>query len=68
MRILDQAPDRSLSNLTLHLTSEEVVELRDEIDRLIVSKSMNDHDYVSDFESNKEITVALYGRHTDYQR
>jgi hypothetical protein len=60
MRILDQNNDKSLDNILLLLTIDEAKELRDDLVRLLMQKTDNDHGHINDISYSKEITVSLY--------
>jgi hypothetical protein len=60
MRILDQIDDKSLKDVLLLLTPDEAKELRDELERLILNKKVNDHGHINDINYSKEITISLY--------
>ena len=60
MRILDNDNDKAINSVMLILTSIEVVELRDDLTRLLKKKVVNDHSHINDLEYEHEITVAIY--------
>lgn len=60
MKILDQNNDKSLDNILLLLTIEEAKEFRDQLERLLMEKAINDHGHINDLSYSKEITVGLY--------
>lgn len=61
MYILDEASDKSLSNVILYLTLPEILELKDSIDALI-AKPINNHMHISDETFKKEITICIYDK------
>jgi len=64
MRILEDERNISLKKITICLTNEEASELRDALEDLL-QKSDGNHSHISDFESDKEITVCLYEGNND---
>ena len=59
MRLLDEDIDRACSRVTIYLTHQEAVELRDSLEALVAGPS-GGHEHVSDADYKKEITVCLY--------
>lgn len=59
MRILDNDTDKKIDNITLCLTRAEASELKDTLEDLLKSSKGN-HGHVTDYESNKEITLCIY--------
>jgi len=60
MRILNQGEDKSLNKVLLLLTIDEAIELRDELERLLLQKNINDHGHINDANYAKELTLSLY--------
>jgi hypothetical protein len=50
MRILNQDDNKSLKNVVLMLTVEEAAELKDDLERLLSKKVLNDHSHINDLE------------------
>lgn len=59
MRILDNANDRPIKQITLYLTMDEAKSLYNQLDKLI-SKPKIHHIHVEDESFEKEITVSIY--------
>jgi hypothetical protein len=59
MRILDKTTDKSANNICLYLTLDEANQLRDFLSELIEDPNQH-HTHVEDFDSEKELTVAVY--------
>lgn len=58
MRLYDEDTDRSINRLTLYLTVDEAVELRDSIKALL--RDLDGHQHVPSADFKKELTVCLY--------
>lgn len=60
MRILNEDTDKSMKNALLLLTLQEARELRDDLERMISQKIINDHSHINDLDYEHELTVAVY--------
>jgi hypothetical protein len=59
MRILNEASDKSISNVTLYLSEAEASHLLSALEALI-NKPTNHHSHVNNDDFSKEITVCIY--------
>lgn len=60
MRFINQENGQSMKNILLLMTYQEACEIRDDLERLIVSKNMNDHSHINDAEFKQELTLSIY--------
>ncbi len=60
MRILNQDDNKSIRNVLLMLTVKEAAELKDDLERLLSKKVLNDHSHINDSEYIHELSLALY--------
>lgn len=60
MRILNEDSNKSIKNVLLLLTAQEACELRDDLERLLSQKIINDHSHINDLCFAHELTIALY--------
>ncbi|ABN53200.1 MULTISPECIES: hypothetical protein [Clostridia] len=60
MRILNQDNNIAVRNVLLMLTMEEAAELKDDLERLLSKKALNDHSHINDLEYEHELTISLY--------
>jgi hypothetical protein len=62
MRILDEARDAAIANITLLLTRAEASEMRDALETLLADESR--HEHVSSKDYDKEVSLAIYNDET----
>ena len=60
MRILDEDSNKSLKNLQILLTRDEVNELIDSLQAILRKGVSQSHSHINDKEYQHEITVAIY--------
>ncbi|MEH6939348.1 hypothetical protein V7056_16110 [Bacillus sp. JJ664] len=60
MRILDTENDKSLKDLILYLTKEEAIELKDDLEGLIIIIGNKEHVHLNHSEYKRELTITLY--------
>ena len=62
MRFLNQENGQSMKDILLLMTYQEACEIRDDLEKLIVSKKMNDHSHICDVEYTHELTLSIYDK------
>lgn len=60
MRFLNQENGQSMNDILLLMTYQEACEIRDDLEKLILSKKVNDHSHISDAEYRHELTLSIY--------
>ena len=62
MRMLDEATNKSISNLTLLLEKEEAVQLLGYLEELLSEEGKHAHYHLNTVDYSKELTIALYDK------
>lgn len=60
MRIYDKKDDKTMRNIALFLTFEEMSELRDSIQSMLDGRMFGSHEHIDDSNYEHEITIAMY--------
>lgn len=60
MRFLNQENGQSMNDILVLMTYQEACEIRDDLERLILSNKLNDHSHISDAEYKHELTLSIY--------
>jgi hypothetical protein len=60
MRILDYDTNKSVKDLLILLTPEEVMELIDDLEQLVSQDRSQNHVHLNDSDFQREITIAIY--------
>lgn len=60
MRFLNQENGQSMNDILVLMTYQEACEIRDDLERLILSNKMNDHSHITDAEFKHELTLSIY--------
>ena len=60
MRILDEQHGRSLDKVTIYVTRQEALELKESLEMVIESNEEARHEHISSEDDSKEITVCVF--------